>query len=145
MERVLHKLSLILVLLGLVSCATSQQYNENVRGIISFELDDTLYKLTKDHIVCYVCETGIPPNSVADLIAFKPVVEECKYIFKNQEFDFIDQQVNEFKITTKRWENRTSYVFTLEGLNFEESSKTKAPISQTMNIYDNEAECPHNK
>ncbi|KEK26823.1 hypothetical protein [Shewanella xiamenensis] len=139
----MHKFSFVLVLLGLVSCTSSQQYNENVRGIISYELDDTLYKLTKDHLVCYTCETGTSPNTVAELIAFKPAAEECKAIFKNQEFDFIDQQVNEFKITTKRWEDRISYVFTLEGLSFEESSKTKAPISQTMTVYDNEAECPH--
>ncbi len=141
----MRKLSLILGLVGLVSCASTQRYNENVRGIISNDLDDTLYKLTKDHLVCYTCETGRYPASVDELIGFKPVAEECKALFKNQEFDFIDQQINEFKITTKRWENRTSYVFTLEGLSFEESSKTKAPISQTMTVYDNEAACPHNK
>jgi len=140
----MRRFSFILVLLGLVSCTNSQQHNENVRGIISYELDDTLYKLTKDHLLCYTCETGTSPDSVAELIAFKPVAEECIAIFKKQDFDFIDQQVNEFKITTKRWENRTSYVFTLEGLSFKESSKTKAPISQTMTVYDNEAACPQN-
>jgi hypothetical protein len=141
----MRKLSLILVIVGLVSCTSSQQYDENVRGIISYELDDTLYKLTKDHLVCFTCETGKHPASVAELKNFKPEVEQCKSLFKNQEFDFIDQQINEFKITIKRWENRTSYVFTLEGLSFDESSKTKAPISQTLTVYDNEAACPHNK
>jgi hypothetical protein len=141
----MRKVFLIASVFGLMSCTTSQQYDENVRGIISFALDDSLYKLTTEHLVCFTCETGLSPNSVAELIAFEPAVEKCKSIFRNQEFDFLDQRTNGYKITTKRWEDRTSFVFTSEGLSFDESGKSNAPSSLTMNVYDNEVDCPHNK
>lgn len=138
--------SAIIVVAVMASCSASQrQYNENVKGIISYELNEQLYRLTRDHLICFKCETGSEPISVVDLRTFRPTLEACKAIFKDQDFDFTDQQVNSFKITTKRWEDRTSYVFTSEGLSFEESGKTTAPISQIMTVYDSDAACPNSE
>lgn len=138
-------LLLIIVVMALTSCTSSQQYNEKVERIITYSLDDSLYKLTKEHLICYRCETDSYPASVTDLIKFKSTTEECKGLFKGREFDFIDQQVNDFMITVKQWKSRTIYVFTMEGLNFEEVNETKASTRITMVVYDSELTCPHNK
>lgn len=142
-NRNMPKILVLIVFFLILSSCASKEYNEKVRRIISYELDDSLNKLTKEHLICFKCEMGHHPNSVLELEMYKPQL--CKALFTGKPFDFIDPAISSYKITTKKWNDRTTFVFSSQGVEYKDFDSIKDETTMTMNIWFNEYKCTHNK
>lgn len=126
------------VCVSFFACA-SEDYKKNIQGIIEFELNEDLNKLSANHIKCFICETGECPQSVSQIIELEPESLECKNLFTKQ-FNFIDPAISSYKITTKDWDDRVTFVFTENGATYDELESVNT--SMAMNIARSDLECP---
>lgn len=127
------------VCISFFACA-SEDYKKNVQGIIEFELNEDLNKLSTNHIKCFICETDEYPQSVSQIIELEPESLECKNLFTKQ-FNFIDPAISSYKITTKEWDDRVTFVFTENGAIYDELKSVRNGTSMTMNIARSDLEC----
>ncbi|MCB1756203.1 MAG: hypothetical protein KDJ38_11805 [Gammaproteobacteria bacterium] len=109
-----------LVMLVLLTGCASKEYNEHIQGIISYELDPELNRFSAEHVACYVCETGNIPTTVKEITTYEATTEECEPLFKNKEISFLHPRFREYLATVKKLEGRDVYVFTKEGLGYDE-------------------------
>jgi hypothetical protein len=136
----MHKNFLIFLAIVFVGCSTSPEYRENVKGIIEYELDDSLYKLTTQHLACYICETGTTPTSVSQLDSYQAKTPECKEIFIGKPFDFLDPNVATYNIEAREWKDRVV-------LDFKPSKGSQRGLVQSMSmpVLHSEMSCAYNK
>ncbi len=132
-----------MLLVFLTGCA-SEQYNERVKEIILHQTQEDLYEITKDHMRCYICETGESPAEVSKVERFSPTVEYCKPIFRGKEFDSLLPGFTNYKITENKLEefaDRIIFAFSENGFSFEEIRNNDKQYSMSMPLTNSELDC----
>lgn len=128
---------IVFTLLFLLLTSCSQQYNERVSKSLTYLNDESLNKLTKEHLICFKCETGNYPNSVQALETYKP--KTCRHLFQGKPFDFLRPEWSTYKIITSQTKlkdgiDRVRYVFSRQGFEYEQLVAINDPSHFLMNI-----------
>ena len=136
----MYKLVVFTLLIIIAGCTSSPEYRENVKGIIEYELDDSLNKLTTQHLVCFICETGFTPISVSQLNQYQPKTAECKNLYVGKPFDFLDPSVSKYAVEAREWKDRVV-------LEFKPMKKEEQGLIQSMSmpVLHSELSCSYNK
>jgi hypothetical protein len=143
----MYKIAIIMLFVFLAGCA-SEQYNQRVKEIILHETQEGLYEITKDHVRCYICETGKSPAKVSELERFAPGIEYCKPIFKGKEFDSLLPKFTNYKITKNMIKERPGYTifsFSDNGSKFEQLRNNDKRYWMSIPLSNSELDCTVNE